>query len=254
MDIRRNFRIGELNFNLGTKQEAVDLIDSLSTSDVSPYILFWGGPMAVEAYRNKQYQEIEKKSTLCLADGQPIISAAKKAGMTNIERCGGPDVMELILKQGVHRNRRHFFYGTTDETLSKLQEELKKKYPGIKIVGAYSPPFRQLSDQEDRDIVEMINRSQPDYLWVALGAPKQELWCMEHCKQIKGARLMAVGAAFNFFAGTVKRAPLWVQKIGMEWFYRICQEPKHLWKRYILSGPQFLKLSRNDIEILEENR
>ena len=252
MRIERNFRIGNLRFNLGTRQAAAELIDSLPTAKESPYILFWGGPMVVEAYKNKDYQEIEENSTLCLADGQPIISAANKAGMSNIERCSGPDVMDLVLRIGIAKGRRHFFYGTTEETLEKLEEELFKKYQGIQIAGTYSPPFRQLTEEEDAAIVEMINTAQADYLWVALGAPKQEQWCMDHCKKIKGCRILAVGAAFNFFAGTVKRAPVWVQRIGMEWFYRICQEPKHLWKRYFLTAPRLLKLAISDTEILEE--
>ena len=249
----RNFRIGRLNFNLGTKQEVVAFIDSLpSNTDDSRYFIFWGGPMTVDAYTNVKFQEVEKKATLCLADGQSIIYVAKRSGMKNIERCAGPDIMDLILRNGLLKNKTHYFYGATEDTLIKLKIELENKYPGINIVGTYSPPFRDLTEQEDKEIISTINSIRPDYIWVALGAPKQEIWCMDHCKYIKGANIFAVGAAFNFYAGTVKRAPLWIQKFGFEWLYRICKEPRHLWKRYFFSAFKFVKLAKNNVEVLEK--
>lgn len=248
MDLERNLRIGKLFFNMGTKKEAAELIDNFSVAERSVYVIFWGVPMVVASYDYEEFQEIERKSLLCLADGKPIVSFARRCGFEKIERCGGPDVMDIILKEGLNTNRRHFFYGSTDSILKEMREKLEQLYPGINIVGMYSPPFRPVTEEEDAADTKMINDAHPDYVWVALGEPKQERWAMSHCESLKGTRIMAVGAAINFYAGTTKRAPKWIQGIGLEWAYRLCQEPGRLWRRYLLSAPKFLKVALFDKE------
>lgn len=243
MKVNRNLKIGNLQFNIGRKQEIVDLIESLRQGKSSECIIFWGVPMVVAADKNLKYRYIEQQSALCVADGKPIVAYAKRKGLKNAERCAGPDIMDMILFQGIKKGIKHFFYGTTDEVLEKLRTNLEIKYPGINIVGMYAPSFRELTKKEDEEIVEMINNVSPDYLWVALGAPKQEEWMLAHKKNIKNTCMMGVGAAFNFFAGTVKRSPIWMQKAGLEWLYRLFQEPRHLWKRYILAVPKFIRIA-----------
>ncbi|MBQ6415673.1 MAG: WecB/TagA/CpsF family glycosyltransferase, partial [Butyrivibrio sp.] len=133
----------------------------------------------------------------------------------------------------------HYFYGSTEETLTRLRENLEKKYPGINIKGMYSPPFRALSPEEDAEVVKRINDSGADIVWIGLGAPKQEKWMKEHEGMIN-AVMMGVGAGFDFHAGTAKRAPLWVQKIGFEWLFRLFTDPKRLFKRYFATNIKFI--------------
>ncbi len=133
----------------------------------------------------------------------------------------------------------HYFYGSTEETLSALSEALPEKYPGLRIAGFYSPPFRELTEEEDSSVTAMIKEADPDFIWIGLGAPKQEKWMAAHKGAFRGV-MLGVGAGFDFHAGTVKRAPRWIQKIGFEWLYRLFQDPKRLIKRYVVTNTKFL--------------
>ena len=154
-------------------------------------------------------------------------------------RTTGPSYMEEILKRSEHYGWRHFFYGATDETLEKLRYELVQKYPGLQIADMYSPPFRPLSAEEDAAVIRRINEAEPDFVWVGLGAPKQEIWMAAHQGKVRGL-MVGVGAAFDYLAGNIQRAPQWMQKCNMEWFYRLMQEPKRLFKRYMVTNTKFI--------------
>ncbi|MGN0914978.1 MAG: WecB/TagA/CpsF family glycosyltransferase [Succinivibrio sp.] len=238
----RNFQVGKIGFNLCTQKQAAHLIYTMNVEQSSQYVIFWGGPMAVSAYNNPLFQTIEKQACYCFADGSPIVMSAKLRGIKDIERCSGPDVMHLVLTESVKKGKTHFFYGSTEENLRNIKTSLIKKYKNIKIAGMYSPPFRDLTEEEDIAIVDMLNKAQPDYLWVALGEPKQEKWCFEHYKRIKSAKILAVGAAFDFYSGNLKRAPKIMQRFCLEWLFRLVSEPKRLWKRYIISIPRLIFL------------
>jgi N-acetylglucosaminyldiphosphoundecaprenol N-acetyl-beta-D-mannosaminyltransferase len=133
----------------------------------------------------------------------------------------------------------HYFYGSSEEVLTVLEKKLRIRFPGIKIVGSFAPPFRALTSEEDREIVGTINAAAPDILWVGLGAPKQELWMAEHHGLLKAPVMIGVGAAFDFHAGCKKRAPLWMQRSGLEWAWRLYQEPGRLWRRYLIDDLPF---------------
>ena len=150
-----------------------------------------------------------------------------------------PDVMTEIFKVSASYGYKHYFYGSTEETLKKLEDALYKKYPGINIVGMKSPPFRPLTEEEDAEVIRDINHAEPDFIWVGLGAPKQEIWMYEHQEKVNGL-MIGVGAGFDFHAGTIKRAPVWMQKCGLEWFYRLTQEPKRLFRRYLSTNACFV--------------
>jgi N-acetylglucosaminyldiphosphoundecaprenol N-acetyl-beta-D-mannosaminyltransferase len=147
--------------------------------------------------------------------------------------------MGEILKVSVEKGYRHYFYGSTEETLQKLHEILERDYPGIQVVGMYSPPFRSMTEDEDKDIVKRINEAKTDFLWVGLGAPKQEKWMAAHQGKVQGL-MVGVGAAFDYFAGNISRAPEWMQKNNLEWLYRLMQDPKRLLKRYLHTNPKFI--------------
>ena len=137
----------------------------------------------------------------------------------------------------------HYFYGDTDQTLTLASEQIQKKHPGARVVGTYSPPFRELSPEEDAQVVEMINRANPDVLWVALGLPKQERWIVAHRERLKSPVIVAVGAALKFHSGKVVPSPPWASKAGLEWLWRLLHEPRTVWRRALIYGPQFMALS-----------
>lgn len=193
----------------------------------------------VTAWKDKGYCEIQNRSAIAIPDGGPLSSIGRKRGFGNMTRTTGPDYMEEIFKISVQEGYRHFFYGAEEETLIKLKKEIEKQYPGIQIVGTYSPPFRPLSEEEDSEVVNKINDSHPDFVWVGLGAPKQEKWMAEHKGKIRGF-MVGVGAGFDYFAGNIRRAPMWMQKHNMEWAYRLMQEPGRLFGRYLHTNTSFI--------------
>lgn len=194
----------------------------------------------VMAYRDDEYRTVQNSGAMALPDGKPLSMVSRRRGYLQARRVPGPDLMIRMFEESRDNGYRHFFYGSTEHTLSQLRKELTERYPYLQIAGMYSPPFRQMTDEEDADVIERINRTNPDFIWVALGAPKQEKWM--HAHQFKvGSIMIGVGAAFDFSAGTVKRAPRWMQEMCLEWFYRILQDPKRLIPRYVSTNFAFLK-------------
>lgn len=185
---------------------------------------------------NEEYRAIQNGGILAIPDGGPLSSVGRKRGAIRMQRTTGPSYMGEMLKNG---GCRHYFYGSTEETLEKLYSNLTYDYPGIQIAGMYSPPFHSLSEEEDRQIIEKINETDPDFVWVGLGAPKQEEWMAAHQGRVKGL-MVGVGAGFDYFAGNIKRAPEWMQKSNLEWLYRLMQDPKRLFKRYFVTNSKFI--------------
>ena len=192
----------------------------------------------VTAYENPEYCEIQNGGILTIPDGSPLSCVGRKYGATNISTTG-PNYMEEIFKISSKNRYRHCFYGSTEQTLKKLYENLKKNYPGINLVCMYSPPFRSMTEKEDIEAMQRINSSNPDFVWVGLGAPKQEEWMARHQGKVHGL-MIGVGAGFDYFAGNIKRAPQWMQDYNLEWLYRLIQEPRRLFKRYIVTNSKFI--------------
>lgn len=190
----------------------------------------------VTAYEDPEYMKIQNGGIMAIPDGGPLSSVGQKRGFKNMKRTTGPSLMGEIFSIPGYR---HFFYGSTPETLDKLKSELVKKYPGIQIVGMFSPPFCPMTYAEDKKILEHINEVNPDFVWVGLGAPKQEKWMAAHQGKVRGL-MVGVGAGFDYFAGNIKRAPRWMQKSNMEWLYRLLQDPKRLFGRYLKTNTKFI--------------
>jgi N-acetylglucosaminyldiphosphoundecaprenol N-acetyl-beta-D-mannosaminyltransferase len=181
-------------------------------------------------------------------DGAPVAWLMRRLGVHGQERINGPDLMWRYCIESAQRGESIYLYGAEPLTLNALVNKLLEKIPGLKIAGAYSPPFRPLTTDEDAVLVEAINASGAGTVWVSLGCPKQEIWMAEHRGRIN-AVMIGVGAAFDYYAGTIKRAPLWMQRNGLEWLHRISREPRRLWKRYLVTNILFcLFLTRESIE------
>ncbi|HAT4257866.1 TPA: WecB/TagA/CpsF family glycosyltransferase [Clostridium perfringens] len=193
----------------------------------------------VMSYENEVYRNIQNSSVLALPDGGPLSVVSKMRGFKEAERVTGPDLMEELFMISNEKGYTHYFYGSTKETLDKLEVKLKQKYPKLNIVGMYSPPFRDLTELEDREIIEMINSTNADFIWIGLGAPKQEIWMYKHKNKVNGL-MFGVGAGFDYHAEIIKRAPKWMQNFSLEWLYRFWQEPKRLFKRYLTTNSKFI--------------
>ena len=193
----------------------------------------------VTAYEDADYRAVQNGGIMAIPDGGPLSFLGRRRGFLNMKRTTGPSYMEEILKLSEQRGWRHYFYGATEETLEKLRAELLHRYPSLQIADMYSPPFRPLTAEEDRTVVERINGAEPDFVWVALGAPKQERWMAAHRGSIHGF-MVGVGAAFDYLAGNIERAPQWMQNCNLEWLYRLLQDPKRLFKRYLVTNTKFI--------------
>lgn len=193
----------------------------------------------VTSYDDNSYREIQNGGVMAIPDGGPLSAVGRRRGYDGMSRTTGPDLMGEVFSISAECDFRHFFYGSTEETLDKLREKLIEKYPGIQISGMYSPPFRVLSEEEDDAVVQMINDTHADFVWVGLGAPKQERWMANHKGKIKGL-MVGVGAGFDYYADNIKRAPQWMQKCSLEWLYRLMQDPKRLFKRYFYTNMKFI--------------
>lgn len=193
----------------------------------------------VTAYEDPEYKKIQNGGVMAIPDGGPLSSVGRKRGAKGMERTTGPSYMGEIFKISAEKGYRHYFYGATEETLNTLREKLNEKYPGISIAGMYSPPFRSLTEEEDQKIIENINQAGADFVWIGLGAPKQERFMAAHQGKIKGF-MVGVGAGFDYYAENISRAPQWMQKMNLEWFYRLIQDPKRLFKRYLITNTKFI--------------
>ena len=179
--------------------------------------------------------------SLALPDGVPVVWVGKVAGQV-VERVCGPDVMPALLDRSRASNARHYFYGGAPGVADRLAERMQAAYPGLDVVGTYSPPFGVRSAEEEAADVAQINAARPDYVWVGLGAPKQDLWAARHRPQLDAAAVLAVGAAFDFHSGGLSRAPAWMQRRGLEWLYRLAAEPRRLARRYLVTNTRFVVL------------
>ncbi len=237
----RNFLLwGQIGFCATHKKENVERIMSLPKSPVSATVGFVGIPASISCMENSTIYDAYNNLTYVSIDGMPIIKKCRKNGI-DCERCTGPDTMMDIIEESVKRGQTHYFYGGKNEKiLNNIKKNMIVKFPEIKIVGMFSPPFRDLTEEEDKAICEEINNLHPDYVWVGIGQPRQDYWLAMHKEKLKDTIILGVGAAFDFAAGSLDRAPDAVQKAGLEWLYRFMKEPRRLWNRYIKGGFKYL--------------
>ncbi|MFP4089488.1 MAG: WecB/TagA/CpsF family glycosyltransferase [Cyclobacteriaceae bacterium] len=231
-----NSKIAGLSF-----EEALDTIFHLAVYQKSSYVCFANVHMVVEAYKNVKFQRVVNEADLAAADGLPISKYINFFFGKKIERVASPDMLPRVMLRAAQEGKSVYFYGSSDEVLQKIRERASLDFPGLKIAGTYAPPFRQLSTTEKKAIVEEINGKSPDFVFVCLGCPKQEQWMNEHLNLINSC-MLGVGQAFGIYAGLTERAPMWMQKKGLEWAFRLYKEPMRLARRYYYTNGVFLYL------------
>lgn len=230
---------------LGVEIAAIDmfrLVEYLQTNVEAlsgDYLCVANVHTTVTAFQDEEYRRVQNGGIMAIPDGGPLSSLGRKRGYPSMARTTGPALMQEIFELSEKKNYRHYFYGSTPQTLEKLEGELKKRYPDLQVAGMYSPPFRELTPEEDTQVIETINGTKPDFVWIGLGAPKQEVWMAKHQGLIQGL-MLGVGAGFDYHAGNIRRAPQWMQKTNLEWLYRLLQDPKRLFKRYWHTNTRFI--------------
>ena len=230
MSTIKTCRILGVNIAVTNMAQTVQYIENNLEELRGKYICVSNVHTTVMAHDNPAYRNVQNSAAIALPDGKPLSVVSRKRGYTEAERVTGPDLMgELFAREN---GLKHFFYGDKEETLQILQQKLKEKYPDIQIAGMISPPFRSLSQEEEKAYIQQINDSGADIIWIGLGAPKQENWMYEHQGMFQGV-MIGVGAGFSYHAGLIKRAPEWMQKMSLEWFYRLMQDPVRLFKKIL---------------------
>lgn len=208
----------------------------------------------MEAYKKPAICTVLNSADLWVPDGIAPVWLARVSGHREAVRAPGAEIMSEFFRVANQKHFSSYFFGDTDATLEALSRTVSEKYPGHRVAGSFSPPFRKLSEAEEDEIIDRINQARPDVLWVALGLPKQDVWIYDRLHKLKVPVAIGVGAAFAFVAGTVDRCPEWIGKAGFEWVYRFCKEPKKLWRRDLLDGPQFIyhagrELLRSEVKV-----
>ena len=194
----------------------------------------------IASYKDPKIKEIFNNSFMSIPDGMPCVWVSKLKGSQHIKRCFGPEVFMEIMKISRQYNIKHFFYGGKENVAIKLKKNMEKLFPGVKIVGTYCPPFRPLNQREKESLTKIINFKKPHIVWVGISTPKQEIFMYENINSLDINLMFGVGAAFDYYTGSIKIAPSWIQNLGLEWLFRLIQEPRRLWKRYLDIVPKFI--------------
>jgi len=194
----------------------------------------------VEAQRDPEIRSALNRAGLATEDGMPLVWWCRHSGFADAGRVAGSDLLVAMCEIAPHRAHRHFFYGGSPRVVEKLVQRLTHRFPGLVVAGHRAPPFRPLNEEEDAADIEAINATRPDFVWVGLGMPKQEKWMAQHVGKIHAAALLGVGAAFDFLAEEKPRAPLWMQRSGVEWLFRLLTEPRRLARRYLVDNSIFV--------------
>lgn len=227
------------------------LLDEIATQQ-GGYVCFSNVHTVVTSRRDWRLREITNDSFLAVPDGKPLSIVGKLRGVRGVETVAGPDFMPFFIQRT--KGVRHFFFGSSVDTLEKLVANIRMRYPETVIAGYYSPPFGDIPRSQMQEIISLINGAKPDIVWVGLGAPKQEYWMADHWHLLKPAILMGVGAAFDLHAGNVPRAPEWMRKTSLEWLHRLCHEPRRLWRRYLYTNLLFIYYLAADFLLRREAR
>lgn len=229
----------DVPLSLTSHGELCRLIHAWGAARAGAYVCVCNVHTVMEAADDPTYADVLRDATVATPDGTPLVWTLRALGHRKQTRVYGPDLLLAFADYGARMGVGQYFYGGAPGVALTLAQRLGDRFPGFRCVGVESPPYRELTPEEDAAVVERIHASGADVVWVGLGAPKQERWIAAHAGRI-GATLVGVGAAFDFHAGTVRQAPRWMMRLGLEWLFRLAVEPGRLWKRYAWHNPRFL--------------
>lgn len=234
---------------LGVRVHAVQIPDAveqiqvwIDDHDGCHYVAVTGMHGVMEAHHDPAFKSILNNADLVVPDGMPFVWLARFCGFPLARRVYGPELMASFCQATIPKGYRHFFFGGAEGVPEKLAAALKVRFPNLRVVGTYSPPFRQMTPAEDDEVIKMINATSPDIIWVGLSTPKQEKWMHAHRNHLHASVLVGVGAAFDILSGLKKQAPSWMREHGLESVFRLMQEPRRLWRRYVIYGSEFVVL------------
>lgn len=223
-------------------QMAVETIARWIADRDRHFVTITGVHGVMESQRDEEIRRIHNRAGLVTPDGMPLVWVSRLLGYSQVRRVYGPDLMLAVCRASVEKGWRHYVYGGSEGVPELLAERLCGRFPGLQVVGMYSPPFRSLTPDEDREIAERIDAARPDIVWVGLSTPKQERWMDAHVGRLNVPVMVGVGAAFDFHAGLKPQASVLMQRLGLEWLFRLSSEPRRLWRRYLRNNPEFLVL------------
>lgn len=227
------------NINVTSMPETVAYIGEQIDALRGSYICVSNVHTTVLSYEDEHYRMVQNSAAMALPDGAPLSKYSRARGFRDAQRVTGPDLMAELFRISGQKGYRHFFYGSTQQTLDDMRAILQRDYPDLVIAGMYAPPFRSLTAKEDQEVTARINDAGADFIWVGLGAPKQEEWMYEHRGKLNAVSI-GVGAGFDYIAGNIRRAPRIMQVLCLEWLYRLMQDPRRLWKRYVVTNTKFV--------------
>jgi N-acetylglucosaminyldiphosphoundecaprenol N-acetyl-beta-D-mannosaminyltransferase len=242
---RQRFSVQGVNVSAMSFDEAIDMLCKAPLQGRKLRVHFAAVHTMVEASKSAAMQDCLATAEVIAPDGVPLVWYGRLKGMT-LQRVCGPDTMPAVLDRSRWDGTKHFFYGGAPGVAEQLAGQMTQRYPGLAVAGIYCPPFRALTEDENDAVVEMIDASGADFVWVGLGSPKQDLWMQQMQPRLQASVLLGVGAAFDFHAGLKTRAPRWMQRTGLEWTHRLVSEPRRLAGRYMTQATWFARLLLTD--------
>lgn len=220
----------------------LEIVDGWIERQDPHYICLTAIHSVMECYRNPELRRIFNTSGLTTPDGMPMVWLCRWKGFQQVERVYAVDLVLELCEHSIKHGYRHFFYGGRDWTSEGMAERLRERFPGLAVVGTCSRAFGPLTAEENAEVTRMVQSSRPDIVWVGLGTKRQELWMADNLHKLQVPVMIGVGAAFDFISGRKRQAPYWMQRGGLEWFFRLTQEPGRLWRRYLADNPLFVAL------------
>jgi N-acetylglucosaminyldiphosphoundecaprenol N-acetyl-beta-D-mannosaminyltransferase len=244
MDTTASYRVLGVRIHALTLTSARDAVLAAARSRPpgpgGRYVCFCDVNSVSCARRDPAHLAALNRAFLATPDGMPLVWLGRRAGHAEITRVYGPDLLLAVCAASAGTELTHFFYGAGEGTAELLAEKLRVRFPGLRVVGTHTPPFRELTGDESAALASRIAALRPDFFWVGLSTPKQEKFMADHAGRLDAGILLGVGAAFDFFSGRVRQAPRWMQRCGLEWLFRLCTEPRRLAPRYLRNNPLFV--------------
>jgi N-acetylglucosaminyldiphosphoundecaprenol N-acetyl-beta-D-mannosaminyltransferase len=231
---------------LGVKVSAINMSRAVDTADrwirtgKSGYVCVTGVHGVMEAQKDHAFRRILNRAMMNTPDGMPMSWVGRLQGFDDMDRVFGPDFMLAMCHLSLERGFRHFLYGGKPGVAENLKQALEKKFPGLQVVGTYTPPFRDLNATEEHALLAQVCNSRPHILWVGLSTPKQERFMAQHVDRLQVPLLVGVGAAFDYHTGLIRDSSVWIKRAGLQWLHRLAQDPRRLWRRYLRNNPAFV--------------